>query len=321
MSVDEQAALTEAEVCQLREAHYNAELIHVRQVHEDLRILRVRPDTEIGSFEPGQYTVLGLGYWEPRYKHLPDDPHDPQELRKLCRRAYSISCPLADSEGRLWPASACDFLEFYITLIRRAPEHAPALTPRLFALEVGARLFVGPKVTGRYTLRGVRPDDHCLFVATGTGEAPHNAMIAHLLSRGHRGRIVAVTCVRQRRDLGYLSAHRAVERQFPQYRYVTLTTREPENLNPAHPRFVGKRYLQDYFVSGDFEREQDLPLDPLRLHAFLCGNPAMIGAPTRAPDGSWRLPEELGMVEVLQRRGFTIDTPGQPGNIHFEKYW
>jgi hypothetical protein len=27
------------------------------------------------------------------------------------------------------------------------------------------------------------------------------------------------------------------------------------------------------------------------------------------------------MVEVLERRGFQVDRPHEPGNIHFEKYW
>ena len=41
-----------------------------------------------------------------------------------------------------------------------------------------------------------------LFLATGTGEAPHNYMLWELLRRGHTGRILSACCVRYRRDLG-----------------------------------------------------------------------------------------------------------------------
>ena len=35
---------------------------------------------------------------------------------------------------------------------------------------------------------------------------------------------------------------------------ANLTTREPENLDDSHAAYVGKRYLQEYFESGAFER-------------------------------------------------------------------
>jgi ferredoxin--NADP+ reductase len=160
-----------------------------------------------------------------------------------------------------------------------------------------------------------------VFVATGTGEAPHNAMIAQLLAAGHRGRIVAVTCVRYRRDLAYLSAHRTLQAMFANYQYVPLTTREPENLEPCVADYVGKRYVQDYFRSGDFERDTGLALRPDRLHVFLCGNPRMIGAPRREAGGTAALQRLPGMSEVLAERGFTLDQPGALGNIHAERYW
>jgi ferredoxin--NADP+ reductase len=208
-----------------------------------------------------------------------------------------------------------------VVLVRQGEEHPPGLTPRLFALEPGNRLFVGPKATGHYTLDGVRPDDNVVLVATGTGEAPHNAMVAHLLSMGHRGQIVTVTCVRQRRDFGYAAIHRQLERIHANYRYLTITTREPENLDDSHPNFVGKRYLQEYFESGDFERDSGVRLDPSRTHIFLCGNPDMIGAARRDAHGVLGFPNPVGMIEILSRRGFHPDEKSHPGNIHYEKYW
>ncbi|RMG32235.1 MAG: ferredoxin--NADP reductase [Planctomycetota bacterium] len=304
----------------LREQFYNATITELRKPHDDLMVLRVRPDWPIPAFEPGQYTVLGLGAWEPRLPGTQPE-RDEGPPSRLIRRAYSISCPLLDDAGRLVTVDELDFLEFYVALVRRSVERPPALTPRLFTRRPGDRLYCGNRIRGTYTLRHVRPQDTVVFAATGTGEAPHNAMIAQLLKRGHRPPIVAVTSVRYRRDLAYLQTHRRLQELFDNYRYLPLTTREPENLDPSHPRFVGKRHLQDYFESGAFERDAGITLDPRNTHVFLCGNPQMVGAPVPGPDGKKVFPAPKGMVQVLTERGFNIDRPNAPGNIHFERFW
>ncbi len=313
--------LAEDEILRLREKHYNADVIGIWRIHDDLMILRVRPDWGMTEFSPGQYSVLGLGYWEPRVAGVLDDTVDDLHARRVVKRAYSFSCPMLDARKTILPPSRCDFFEFYIVLIRQGENAPPGLTPRLFALKVGDRVFVGPKVTGHYTLDGVRPTDDVAFFGTGTGEAPHNAMVAQLLADGHGGKIVCVTCVRNRQDLGYVAAHRELEKQAADYRYLTLTTRERENLDPNHPGYVGKRYLQDYFQSDDFLCDSGIEMQPDRCHIFLCGNPAMIGAPRSGVDPAARYPSPTGMVELLERRGFKADEKGEPGNIHFEKYW
>jgi ferredoxin--NADP+ reductase len=146
-------------------------------------------------------------------------------------------------------------------------------------------------------------------------------MDARLLLAEHRGRIVNVTCARRHHDLAYLPVHRRLEWRFANYRYIGLTTREPENLVSTSPGYVGKRYLQDYFSSGDFERDTGLRLVPEQSHVFLCGSPEMIGAPLHSHDRGRRYPATLGMVEVLERRGFEMDQPHQPGRVHWEHYW
>lgn len=304
----------------LRRQHYNAEVVAIEEVHSDLRIFRLRCDDGPVDFDPGQYTVLGLGYWEPRLPETQTEELTAEQEPQLIRRAYSIGARLLDDEGRLLPVTHDPLLEIYVTLVRQAPD-PPALTPRLFMLNVGDRLYVSPKAHGHYGATPIDPDHQVVLIATGTGEAPHNAMLTKLLHRGHRGRIIIASCVRYRRDLGYLAKHRELERQFPNYRYLALTTREPENVDPTHPAYVGKRYLQDYFESGDFERDAELQLDPRWTQVFLCGSPDMIGVPIRTHDPVKRYPTPRGMVEILENRGFEIDRPHHPGNIHFEKYW
>ncbi len=311
--------LPTSEVELLRLEHYNASVVEVRRCHEELIILRVRPDRGIPRVVAGQFTALGLGYWEPRISGCQEESDIP--VRKLIKRAYSISCPMLAADGTLVTVNDLDFLEFYISLVRRADLKAPALTPRLFRLTPGDRLFCGPHVYGRYTLARVPWDAQVVLLATGTGEAPHNAMVAQLLKTRHRGKIVNATCVRWKKDLGYLTIHRELERRFANYRYLAWTTREPENVDPNHPHYVGKKYIQDYVGSGEFERDAGLVLDPEKTHVFLCGNPDMIGAPVPTRSGSRRYAVANGMVEQLEKRGFVLDDAHEPGNLHIEVYW
>lgn len=297
---------------------YNATVTSIQLVHDDLMILRVEPDGDVPDYEPGQYTTLGLFTDEARVGGMPPSGIRPQ---RLIRRAYSISCPLLDAAQAVLRRGGSRFLEFYIALVRNDDDQPPSLTPRLFALTPGHRLFMGLTPRGHYTLAPVSDTQDVIFVATGTGEAPHNAMIRDLLNRNHQGRIASVVCVRRRRDLGYLPAHLQLEACFENYKYVPITTREPQNLDRSRPDYVGKQYVQELFASGDLERQIGWIPTPGQCHFFLCGNPAMIGAPRRTPDGTLDFPDPKGMVETLTDLGFQLDQPGNPGDIHFEKYW
>ena len=118
-------------------------------------------------------------------------------------------------------------LEFYIVLVPPTPDNVPGLTPRLALKRPGDRIYLGPKVAGRYTLAPVTdPKGTVLFFSTGTGEAPHNAMAVELLRKGHRGPIVSGVSVRKWADLGYIEQHRRLEAHYPNYRYLPMPTRE-----------------------------------------------------------------------------------------------
>lgn len=315
------APLDAEEAAQLREKLYNATIIERIDVHADLARFRIRPDNPIPPFQPGQYVALGLGNWEPRLDGTQPDVVPEKKLRKLSRRAYSISCPMLGPDDRIATVDSIDYLEFYITLVRSADsgdKKPPVLTPRLFNLAAGDRIEVQKKITGNYTLENIGPDDTILMLGTGTGEAPHNAMTAKLLADGHRGRIVNVTSVRQRCDLAYAVEQSKLMKQFPVYRYLPFTTRDPENLDSAHPGFVGKQYLQDLFVSGQLAKVADDLLSPTNTHVFLCGNPAMIGYIPPGADP----PSRPGMLPLLRDAGFNDDTDSTgPGTVRFEKYW
>lgn len=296
---------------ELREEHYNATITHFEPTHSDLWVLRVRPDHGDTSHVPGQYASLGLGFWEERVDDAVDDNLD-ERWTKLIRRSYSISHPIFDEHGYLARQVHSDELEFYIVLVQPTPDNVPELTPRLALKRPGDRIYLGPKVAGRYTLNSVTdPSATVVFLSTGTGEAPHNSMITELFHKGHMGPIVSGVTVRNWADLGYLEKNRALEERFANYRYLPMPTREPD---------VPKRYLQDLITDGDLAKAAGGTLDPENTHVFLCGNPAMIGLP-ELNDGVEQFPSQTGVVELLTERGFKLDKRNDPGNIHYEEYW
>ncbi|TWT49330.1 Ferredoxin--NADP reductase [Rubripirellula amarantea] len=319
--------LSSAEIRTLKEKYYNATIVDRRDIHDDLAVFRIRPDQGFEPFEAGQYVALGLGNWERRIANCQDEPLPESKWKKLTRRAYSISCPMVDVDSatdstvQVMTVNSIDYLEFYVALVRHAgdlDQKPPSLTPRLFGLQSGDRIEIAKKIVGHYVAHDIGPDDTVLMVGTGTGEAPHNAMAASLLSQDHQGRIIHVTSVRQRKDLAYLRQHETLSKHFPQYSYFPLTTRDPENLNTSHPKFVGKQYVQELFRSGRLAELAGVDLSPKNTHVFLCGNPAMIGY---APPGAPPLTQP-GMIQVLIEAGFTDDhNQSGPGVIRFEKYW
>jgi ferredoxin--NADP+ reductase len=290
---------------------YNATITHFRRIHEDLLILRLEPDFGQLDYVPGQYVTLGLGSWEP---HV--ECEEPASQPQLIQRAYSISHNPLDEQGRLRRPGQGKELEFYVALVRQSPLNRMLLTPRLFALEVGRRLYLSPHAHGAYTLTHLPHTANVLFAATGTGEAPHNAMIAELLATNHAGQIASIVCVRNLRDLAYANAHRQLAECYPNYRYLTLTTREPINVDASRCDYVGVRYIQDVVRSATFERMAGFCLAPETTHVFLCGNPAMIGLTAHSAE-----PSTTGMIAVLEQLGFNVHSDAHPGNIHFERYF
>jgi ferredoxin--NADP+ reductase len=314
--------LSDEQVAALRAEHYNATITHLSLVNDGLVRLRVRLDSgEPLGYDPGQYTTLGMGNWEPRHELADPETHDEKTIRRLAKRAYSVSCRLLEDDGSVALAGPEREPEFYVALVTQAQKAPPALTPRLFLAKVGDRLEMNPRPKGHFVLGDIKPTDNIVFAATGTGEAPHNAMAAKLLAAGHQGRIASICCVRYRADLGYLAEHHRLMEAYPQYRYIPLTTREKENRNMGDPGYVGAVYVQDLLAGPTAAAQLGFDLNPANTKVYLCGNPAMIGIPHKEghPDG--RYPSPRGTVEVLEGMGFKADEPKSPGNVHFEKYW
>ena len=114
---------------------------------------------------------------------------------------------------------------------------------------------------------------------------------------------MSVCCVRYFRDLGYLAIHDELMRQFPNYRYLALTTRETDTIHQ-------KVYIREYCYQRPLEKQLGQPLDPQHTQVYLCGNPKMIGKPEKdRATGQLAYPQPVGVVELLEQRGFQLDQP------------
>lgn len=315
MAVPEEAvtAMPADEIAALRAEHYNATIVSIEPAYESLWIMKVQSDDPAFTYQAGQYTTLGLGFWEPRIDNQQEDLDDEQQ-RKLARRSYSISSSILDGDGQLLQPAEDTAPEFYIVLVESDWQGTPAvLTPRLFLKGEGDRIFMGRKAAGRYRLdKFADPTADIVFLSTGTGEAPNNRMTLDLLRDGHEGKIVGVCTARYRKDLAYLDTHLTLADRYGNYDYIPLTTREPANEG-------NKVYIQDLIESG--ELEDHISLDPASTHVFLCGNPLMIGLPEWEEDGTPNWPEPRGVSEILAGKGFTVDHGRTAGNVHYEEYW
>src|ERR1700676_804 len=111
--------MTPEECAQLRQKNYNATVVSLKHVHEDLMILRIRPDFPVPAHKAGQYSTLGLGQWEPRHPGCQPEIPKPGDEKKLIRRAYSLSSSILDEQNQVLDLPRMDWIEFYIVLVRK----------------------------------------------------------------------------------------------------------------------------------------------------------------------------------------------------------
>lgn len=265
--------------------HYNATVVGREAINPQLLILRVRPDAGDYSFTPGQFAVLGLAGGAPRVPEAaPEDATPAPE--KLIRRAYSIASSSVERA----------YVEFYLTLVTTGE-----LTPRLFALSHGSRIFLGPKASGLFTLDRVAPGQAVVLIATGTGLAPYVSMLRTMLIADTVRKFVVLHGARCSWDLGYRAELESLARIRPNFTYIPSITR-PE-LDPHFRGQTGR--IQKLLEQGVVEQLAGVRLDPAETDVFLCGNPEMI----------------THVKTLLENRGFTKDHGKQSGTMHVEEYW
>jgi len=270
-----------------REDWLNAIVTFRNGLGPGLMTLQVAPvDWLFPEFQPGQYVTLGLFASSKRSTLAAPELHAPAPER-LIRRPYSIASPPENRE----------VLEFYINLVP-----AGALTPRLFQVTAGDRISLGSKVAGSFTLSSVPEDANLILIATGTGVAPYISMLTSNPAFRKPRRIALLHGVRQSRDLGYRSVLTALQRDQPAFTYVPVVSHLQSEASPWAGA-VG--HVQDVWKRGVLKRSLGFCPKPENTHVLLCGNPAMIES----------------MISLLAGEGFQRQTPRQPGQVHFEKFW
>lgn len=265
----------------------NATVTRRDEINHGLLVLQVTPDFALPPFRPGQYAVIGLPATAPRVAYADEQPAgEAPDPERIVKRAYSITSSSLQGE----------YLEFYVALVRSGE-----LTPRLFALQAGDRIWLGKKIVGMFTLDDAPAGNDVVFVATGTGLAPYISMLrsAYRFEDGHR--TVVVHGARTSWDLGYRGELEGLAARYEGLHYLPIID-QPER-DPSWQGPVGFvfRYFEDGTVAGLLGHD----LDPGRTSVFLCGNPLMIA----------------GMEERLGKRGFKVHKRREPGNIFVEKYW
>ncbi len=177
-----------------------------------------------------------------------------------------------------------------------------SLTPRLFALNVGDRVWLSPKAAGLFTLDDVPIDKHVVLISTGTGLAPYMSMLRSHLTCGSDRRYAVLHGARHSWDLGYRSELMTLRRMCSNFAYVPSISRPAEEA----ARWPGETgYVQELWGRGLLEKNWKLAPTPETTHVFVCGNPSMIE----------------DMVDQLEKEGYTEHSRRQPGQIHVERYW
>lgn len=257
------------------------------EVAPGLMVMRVVPDGwTLPPFRPGQFGVLGLPGSAPRCT-LSDTEDEAPDPVKFIRRAYSIASSSIELQH----------LEFYITLVRSG-----SLTPRLFALQPGDRVWLGPKITGTFTIDQAPAEKHLLLVATGTGLAPYMSMLRTVLMEDPERRFVVVLGARHSWDLGYHAELVTMARLSANFNYLPIISRPQLEVVPWHGN---SGYVLDRFTDGSVERALGFSPTPETTGVFLCGNPAMVE----------------NMIEMLGPTGFREHSRKEPGEIYVERYW
>jgi len=254
------------------------------QVSPIMKIIKVKPDGwQFPEFEAGQFVGLGLPPDAPRSAEATKE-HTLPKPDKLIKRAYSIASSSTDQA-----------VEFYVTLV-----HSGQLTPRIWELKIGDRIWMGKKAVGMFTLDQIDPDTNVIMIATGTGVAPYMSMLrTNALKR--KGKILVVQGASNSWDLGYSSELKLLANMFDGFTYYpTITEPDKEPIGwDGDTRFV-----QDIWVSGLADRIWGFKPTPKNTHIFLCGNPRMVD----------------GMKEVLANDGFTEHTRKVFGQVHAEEF-
>ncbi len=275
---------------------YNAS-VNIIYSSDEARVIRVYPDAYKMKYKPGQYGSLGL-----------ESQNNPN---KILKRAFCISSSMIDSSNnKIINHDNIDYYEFYFNKVLNTGKEQ--LTPKLFGLRNGDRLFCGEKIVGYYTTDNLKADMNVLLLGTTTGESPNNSIVAELLLDGRALNICNVTIGPPNWKSLYMEEQQILMNLYDNYFFRTINTQKISDLEiMIASALADEDHSTSYFGFN---------LNPKSSHVFLSGDPAMIGAPIKK--GRWEYEHSTGgIIPILTSYGFEISNRFKSGNVEYECYW
>ncbi|MFN2113692.1 MAG: ferredoxin--NADP reductase [Anaerolineales bacterium] len=267
----------------MAEPEYNATVVGKILLRPDIMTLRVDTDEPRDEFSAGQYTLLGLYGREDRSPNSTAEV-DPADPDKLIQRPYSI----ASATNKL------SQLEFYISQVKSGQ-----LTPRLFNLEPGDRLYVSKRIVGVFKLADTPEHMDIVMIATGTGMAPYMSFLRSYLTDRPESKMAVIQGAAKQWDLGYYSELTFLDSMFDNFIYIPTLTE-------ADTTWSGyQMWVEDMLAKGVLKSEAGIEIDPEKTHFFLCGNPKMVENVS-----GW-----------LLERGYNKHSRKEPGSLHIEEFY
>ncbi|MFH1050893.1 MAG: ferredoxin--NADP reductase [bacterium] len=262
---------------------YNATVNGKILINPDLMILRIKTDTPRNSFEAGQFTALGLMVSEQR---AANSVMRPETLSgdKMIKRPYSIASANHETQ---------DF-EFYISHVKSGQ-----LTPRLFNLQQGSRLWIDNKILGVFKLNDTPKGLNIVMIATGTGLAPYISFLRSHIKDNQNIKLAVIHGASFSWDLGYYGELQLMDSLFDNFNYYpTLLDAKPDTWTGLSGMI--EKHLED----GILLRDSGIEINPEKTHFFLCGNPKMVES----------------VSSFLSKYNYTKHTSKNPGAMHIEEY-
>ncbi len=267
----------------MEESKYNATVVGKILLTPDIMTLRVDTDEPRNEFKAGQYTVLGLYGNEGRSPNSTPES-DPVDPKKLLQRPYSIASATSQLQQ----------FEFYISQVKSGQ-----MTPRLFNLDPGDRIFVSKRIVGVFTLAETPENQDIVMIATGTGMAPYISFLRSYLMARPESKMAVIQGAAKQWDLGYYSELSFLGDTFNNLFYIPTLT-EADKTWTGH-----KLWIEEMLEKNILKDVAGIEVDPGKTHFFLCGNPKMVE----------------NVSEWLMERGYSKHTRREPGALHIEEFW
>ena len=275
---------------------YNASVVIIYS-NDEARVIRVYPDDYRMKYKPGQYGSLGLESY--------NNPN------KILKRAFCISSSMINiSKKKLIKHDDLAYYEFYFNKVPKTSREQ--LTPKLFGLRNGDRMFCGEKIVGYYTTDNLKDGMNVLLLGTDTGESPNNSIVTELLLHERASRICNVLIGPPKWQSLYMEQHQILMKLYDNYFFRTINTQKILDLeNMIASALDDEDHSISYFGFN---------LNSKSSHVFLSGDPAMIGAPKKK--GRWKYEHSTsGIIPILTSYGFDVSTRFKPRNVEYECYW